>query len=207
MRKLGVVVLFAISHLLLAGEAGEFSLAAYSLRSPHLQWLSLVSDQIVRKPMLTAKQACGSQAGCALVTANVRWQCESVGSRAFAATDAAVRLYGTIYYYPGRLPAALKPFDRSVIDGFTALAHEYQWHIIPAASSVTPLLTKFQSESFPTRDACEVAGKNTSIAVTTTFRQRLAETQRNEMARRPVASPSSGAPVRAMLEESGPGEG
>jgi hypothetical protein len=199
MRKFGMVVLFAISQLTLSAQADEFSLAAYSVRSPQLQWLSLVTDQIVRRPMLTSKQVCGSQAACALVSANLRWRCDSVSGQAFYATDLAVRLFGTIYYYPGRMPADFKPFDRSVVDGLSAVAHEYQWHIIPAAREVVPLLAKLQRAHFASLDSCEAAGKDTSVAITTMFVKELSETQQNEVAGKRVDPGSSGHPMRAML--------
>jgi hypothetical protein len=199
MRKLRVAVLFAIVYLTGTLQAAEFSLAAYSVRAPQLQWLSLVSDQIVRRPMLTSKQVCGSQAACALVSANLRWRCDSVSGKAFYATDLAVRLFGTIYYYPGRMPAGFKPFDRSVIDGVSAVTHEYQWHIIPAAREVMPLLAKLQRAHFPSFDSCEAAGKDTSVAITTMFVKRLGETQENEVAGKRVEPDATGIPMRAML--------
>lgn len=146
-----------------------------------IPWLNKARDYIVRRPTLQPAATCGSSVACSLVTANTSARCEAViGGTLFAARP-TLQLYGVLYYYAGRLSRAKVPVDRSVVDGATAIVHEYDWHIIPAAMGVIPLLEELDAARFTSQAACERAAAKTSAAVVTKFRELLAETQRHEV--------------------------
>lgn len=169
------IVLFLTTGSILAAEDRG------ARRPSGNSWIDAARDYIVRKPTLRPAESCGSPLACSLVIANASARCESVGAGRVFVARPTLHLYGALYYYPGRMNHAKPAVDATVVDGPTAIAHEYDWHIIPAAIGVTPLLEHLQSRRFTSRTACEAGVAETSAAILVQFREILAETQRHEL--------------------------
>ena len=151
------------------------------LQGRNSEWLDAARDYIVLKPTMRPDANCGSPFACSRIAANTSARCEAVAGRLFAARP-TLHLYGALYYYDGRVRPDRQAVDKSVIDGSSAVTHEYEWHIIPAALGLVPLLEQLKEARFDSRAACEVAARATSDAVVERFRELLAETQRHELA-------------------------
>lgn len=178
MRELTILpLLVTMMASVLQGE--QFSLAAFALAVPRMSWLASVNDHIVRNPTMATRETCGSPVACSFVIANTLRKCEAAAGGSLYQAEMTLRLYGTIHYFNGPLRGK-KPLDRSVVDGPTAVAHEYRRHIIPAANAVAPLLTQMKDARFSSLEQCESAATETSAAITARFRDALVATQEFE---------------------------
>ena len=184
MRTFTTVLLLVAFVMSMAVDVHAFDLAAFSEHAPGNSWLAEISDRIVRERTPRTAEVCGSPLACGKVIAATLWQCESTLPRSTFAVRATLRLYGTIYYFDGPYRSRKPALDRSVVDGESAISHEYTRHIIPAAAAAAGMLDALEAERFPTRSRCEDAARKASGAVTNTFRKELAETQRLELAGR-----------------------
>lgn len=180
MRQLAIVP-FVIALVLMpaASQAAEKNRL---LQGRNSEWLDAARDYIVRKPTLRPDANCGSPFACSLIAANTSARCEALAGSLLFAAHPTLHLYGAVYYFDGRVKPNRKAVDKAVIDGSSAVTHEYEWHIIPAALGLVPLLEQLKAARFDSLAACEVAAKATSKAVVEKFRELLADTQRHELA-------------------------
>ncbi len=180
MRELFVLPLLVASMLAGLPRGGTNPAAlSTSLRPP---WSAPVSDHIVRHPTLSTIETCGSWVACSRVIANAARECQSEPGTAFFQANPTLRLYGTIHYFNGPLTSGKRPLDRSVVNGPTAITHEYRRHIAPAVEAVVPLITQLQSARFTSSEQCESSAGEASAAIMATFRAALAATQEDELA-------------------------
>jgi hypothetical protein len=95
--------------------------------------------------------------------------------------SAELRLYGDMWIYNGPFPYKHRtPVDRSVHDAASAIAHEYNVHINPAITAVTPLINALESKTFQSEAECQRQCDLTSGAVNALFGRTLTATQQQE---------------------------
>jgi len=140
-----------------------------------------LEDSITRKPTLTPHETCGSAMACSVVAALVSCDCRVDAATNHVVAKTTLHLLGTIYYFQGPFGLiAKRARDRSVVDGTTAIAHEYRVHIDPAVASVVALMTHVESVWFGSLDDCALAGRELARTTPALFRDTLIATQREE---------------------------
>lgn len=182
MRQLALLMILGASFVAASLHAADFDVVSLTSAVSSRGWRGTIDDRIVRKPTLSPAQSCGSPIACSLVIANAYARCEAQSASAFVART-TLRLFGNIYYYPGQVARFARPVDASVVDGASAVAHEYLWHIVPAMQVVMPILQKLERQRFATRTECERAGTAASDAVAVAFARELTATQMAERTR------------------------
>ena len=156
--------------------------------NPHLDYsdpkgLFTVKDGIVQHRTIGIDNVCGTGTGgacTAIKAALVMCSCKE-GCDGRWKASAELRIYGDMYIYSG--PWATfprKPKDKSVVDANSAIAHEYNVHINPAISAVTPQIKNLESMTFGSEAECYRECDKTSAAVNNLFRQTLKATQEQE---------------------------
>ena len=139
-------------------------------------------DGITRHRSVDIDPSCGIRSGgaCTLFRAAlVLCTCTNTGGCDDKwKANAELRIYGDMYVYSGPFPyKGRKPKDPSVHDAASAIAHEYNAHINPAISAVTPLINALEAKTFKSKEECQSECDITSGAVNKLFRQTLKQTQ------------------------------
>jgi hypothetical protein len=75
-----------------------------------------------------------------------------------------------------------KPKDTSVGNKASAVAHEYNTHILPAIAAVDGLLNTLETKAFMSESNCYAECSATSAKVSKLFKQVLQQTQKKENA-------------------------
>jgi hypothetical protein len=177
-----VLVPLLVLSLLAPAEAPEdVGLPEFSAVSTAGSWTELVDDYLVKRPTMSTLETCGSWIACTTIVVNTSAECRQAGD--LFLTDIRLRLYGSIHYFFGPLASRKRARDPSVVNGATAVAHEYREHIVPAIEAVVPRLRELRTTRFGTREACERAVAERSSEVTAAFRAVVAETQASEVRR------------------------
>jgi hypothetical protein len=74
----------------------------------------------------------------------------------------------------------LHPKDKSVVDMKSAIVHEYNVHLTPAANVVKRSLDKLEARSFASEQECDTACKEAKTSTRQLFLDVLTLTQRAE---------------------------
>ena len=181
MRELTVLPLIVLSMLANLLPAHQLNLASFLLmtRAP---WLELVNDQIVKNPTAATLETCGSWLACSSIRVDTAMWCESEAESGLFRVNLTLQLDGTIHYYNGPFEERARAFDQSVVNGHTAVSHEYRRHIVPAVDAVGPLITRIGAARFASRQDCQKSGRESANEIRETFRSVLASTQEQEEA-------------------------
>jgi hypothetical protein len=73
-----------------------------------------------------------------------------------------------------------RPVDPTVVDADTAIAHEYNSHINPAITAVTPMINALEEKTFGSKAECYAECDRVSSTVNQLFRNTLRQTQQAE---------------------------
>lgn len=129
------------------------------------------------------KNPTGRNAGaCASVGAAAFGHCEeerqSNCTTKFRAKE-ILMLFGKVHVYNGQWPyLGRRPGrDKSVVDFNSALAHEFQVHILPAMRAALKILEKLESRQFNTKEQCDAARGAEQLKATKAYWSTLAATQ------------------------------
>lgn len=179
MRELTVLPLIVLSMLANLLPAHQLNLASFLLmtRAP---WLELVNDRIVKNPNVATMETCGSWLACSSIRVDTAMWCESEVESGLYLVNLTLQLDGTIHYYNGPFQERARAFDPSVVNGRTAVSHEYRRHIVPAVDAVGPMLVRIREARFTGRQQCQNAGRASANEIRATFRGVLAATQEQE---------------------------
>jgi hypothetical protein len=105
----------------------------------------------------------GLGSACTFLKAYLKCDCECDGQGGYHA-NATLVLEGNLYYFPGN-PKMLKtkPFDKTVVDPASSIAHEWNFHIHYAIDAVTPAIKQLESQNFASKEDCGIACTWTSL--------------------------------------------
>ena len=175
-------------------QADPFTLAptfAYALANPvglaDPLGLYVVDDQIKQVTTGSLSSVCPPDSGGACtvgVFANLSCTCSASCGGGFQA-EATLHLKGTMYVFGGPFRSLKqKPFDKTVVDRATAIAHEYNWHINLAIKSVEPEIQALEARTYGSKEECEISCADTGVDVTQRFITNISRSQAIERARR-----------------------
>ncbi len=145
--------------------------------------LFTVDDAIRQHPTIAISQTCpaGTAGACTIIRRiflTCTCECSGQGWKA----TASLHIEGDLYVYNG--PFSLlrpRPRDRSVVDATSAIAHEYNVHINPAITAVTPMINGLESRAFGSETECRNECSAVSRRVDALFRQTLRTTMQQEI--------------------------
>jgi RHS repeat-associated protein len=146
--------------------------------------LYAIQDSIQLHASMNTEAICGSPFACSKIGATVGCvcDCDQNAGRVFA--SATLIIYGDLYYFNGPFSTKKQAaVDPTVKNASTAIAHEYNYHIIPAINAVDPLLTKLESTGFESTEKCQAECKDVAAKVNKLFSDTLKKTQIGENAK------------------------
>lgn len=141
-----------------------------------------VRDEIVKRVVEQSQVPNHAVARTTLDAVTLLASCDQTESNAFRIST-TLAMYGTMWL-PRRVTRV--PKDPSVVDTASARAHEYGWHLDPAARSVHQLVQGEAAVTYPTRKECHARLRALQDRAADTFIAEARRTQFEEdRARRP----------------------
>jgi RHS repeat-associated protein len=134
-------------------------------------------SRIREVPMTNIRAACaGLGSACTLGSgATLECHCDCNGK-----LSVDLLIFGTLYYFPGNPKAlgASRPFDTSVVDAASSIAHEWAWHLDLGIRRVDPIIRELESKSpFGSKEACERTCGDYAVWVNDQFASVVSATQ------------------------------
>jgi RHS repeat-associated protein len=141
--------------------------------------LYAIDKQVTLVPTPNIGAVCkgGLGSACTLdVSSAVSCKCSCNGTK--WEPNPTLVIYGKLYYYTGN-PKTLKtkPFDTSVVDPASSVAHEFKYHIDLGIAAVDPLMKNLENMTFDTSLDCKNTCISYSIFVNYVFNSYVSYTQ------------------------------